>query len=104
MRLWKSISYVELIFNADDHLDSTTIAQPLNNAANDPSMPSRTPSVCSSSYSSTDLPQDPMHATEVEPSLRSTCTDASLSKSINSIALEDLKVSEVTTDEGGTQW
>jgi hypothetical protein len=79
-------------------------SQPLTNAAHGRIMTSRPPSVCSSSGTSTYLAQDPMHQEKVAQSPRSVISRVSLCKSINTIALECLKVGDVTVDEDGTEW
>jgi hypothetical protein len=101
LKFWKTSKYAERVFDAEDKIHETIIEQPL---ANGWIMLSCSSSPASASDSSDYLTQDPMHDVGKDESLKPTGSHVSLSRSINSVALDALKIGEVTVDDEGTEW
>jgi hypothetical protein len=101
LKSWKPNKYVERVFDADDVINETIVEQPL---ANGWIMLSRSSSPASTSDSSDYLTRAPMHEATKNESLKPTSSNVSLSRSIDSMALDVLNTGEVTVDDEGTKW
>lgn len=103
MRLRRNRSYVEQLFDAEQQLDHSILERSVTYGWIMLSR-SQSPSASSTSGDSDCLAQDQMHVAEAGPSSLSVYSAVSLTRSINSIALDNLDIGDVTVDDDGWEW